>query len=1059
MSPAGVIAQVWPNAEALRAEQRRRTRDSPGGLLLGGSQLFTFGGVNGLLSRLWGQLPSEQRQGQVLAEMAGPLLVQNILDAKAFEQPLLAGLGRGRRFPHRLWRLLVGLRSAGLTPSDLQDLEGPGQQRRQALARLLTDYTEGLSSLGLWDEADQLAALESHLALGKALPVMASWSGLRVKQALWLRPADLRLLRALARQVSVEVEFALTPPVGAGQGVFNLLEVTARALESDPAQQVAVSWRDLETEGGPLAKLSLLEWSPQASYRPSGEEPLELLRCAGRYAEVEALLRRAQDLIEDGVAPHDIALVFPNLQLYGQMAGDVAGRLGLPLSFRRADPLASAPLVQDFAGLLALPRLGYPRQELARVWDSPYLGPALARLLEVSLPRRAGAQLARAGYVDARETPVSDWLARQEGGGGEIASLRELARSCRALTAWLAPLDSAQTLAEYAGRVERMLERLALTDFLRHGLDPGPWPAQVLARDLNSLEGLKGSLAQVSAAAGQIGGQARLNPGRLQGLLLDAWQQSEINDPVGVRGGIKVLRLEDAQGHAPQFLLAGGLSQEEFPQKPQDLHLLSSNERIALGRRVGLPVWRTEEEEYGGQTLRLLLLLASAGHGAALSCPASNPSGAPSQPSLLLSRLAAALGQTEQLAQPQGSLYGELPDLEECRDAASLWGGLARTLLRSGANSDPQAGLAQGALSILCSDHALARNWQDLAGRSQMEEQRLRLEALPAQERLEEAGPFDGLLSKGPCLELLADILAAPRMRRLSPSSLEAYAACPMSWFLNKLLGLREPLAPDWDLERREEGRWVHRVLAAFFKPDEFDPAWDQEQMQERLARCLAREGRKTPGHQVVRRARERVLSFGLARVVAREMTDMAGLRPSRVESDFGGEENGLEVPLPGQAPLVLHGILDRLDQRPGQLRVVDYKHSNSASAISGPLKEADLGVSGFQMPVYLAGAREFFGEPRDAMQARLVPTRRPEFKVRTRDWPGDDPFFGKDQGLRQDMAERGQANLYNGLVSLWQRLSQGQFLAQPSAEACGFCPLSGVCRSRENPAARGGGA
>jgi PD-(D/E)XK nuclease superfamily protein len=1056
LSQVPMIAQVWPGGEALRAELRRRARGSPGGMILGDSQLYTFQGVNGLLAKLWSELPFDSRPGQLLSELAGPLLVQSLLADIGPSEPLLAGLGRGRRFPHRLWRLLVGLKSAGLTPEDLQRLEGQGGKRRLALARLLGAYQAGLAKRNLLDEAAQLAAVEKYFGSGRSLPAIKGWQALQVKQALWLRPMDLRLLRVLSRLLPVEVEFALTPSLGARQQVFKLLEVTARALESDPEQRVEVAWRDLEGEGGPLARLALAEWTTDSLYRPDGDEPLELHRAAGRYGEVEALLRRAQDLMQEGVAPHDILLVFPSLTLYGQMAGDVAARLGLPLSFRRSEPLDAAPLAQALADLLVLPLLGYPRDLLARVWDSPYLGQALARLLGVTLPTKAGSLLARAGYVDARETPVSDWLAGEAGRHGHQAEFVQLARACGALTAWLSPLDRAQTFSQYTGRVARMLERLDLAPFLSQGLGQGPWTAQVLARDLNSLQGLKQALDQALQAAEQVGDNAKLSPGRLHALLGQAWQQTELRNAGGVHGGIKVLRLEDAQGLKPHTLLVGGLSQGEFPARPQDLHLLSGEERIALGRVATLPVWRTEEEEYSGQILRLLLLLASARHGAMLCCPAAGLNGAPQEPSLLLTRLAVSLGREKDLTPPGGSLFGELPALADCRDSGSLWGGLAQVLLKPAIADNPEAGLAQALLAEITKKPDQAKRWQSIGARAKVEEHRRRLEVLPGEARLATAGSYDGRMSSSTARDLLHGILAAPQRRRLSPSTLESFAACPMAWFMGQLLGLPEPLTPGWDLERSEEGRWVHRTLAAFFEPTEFDPAWDRAKQKERLAACLAKTGQNMPGHQVVSRARERVLLKTLPQVVSREMADMGEMLPSLVEKDFGDEQGGLEVPLPGEAPLLLHGILDRLDRGPDGLRVVDYKHSNQASVISRPLKKDDLGTCAFQMPVYVAGAREFFGKHDDALQARVVPTRRPDFQVKSKQWPSDDPFFARDGARRQDMIDQGQANLYNGLLALWQRLSQGQFIAQPSLEACGFCSLAGACRSRENPAARG---
>ncbi|RJX28139.1 MAG: PD-(D/E)XK nuclease family protein [Desulfarculus sp.] len=1060
MSPTGGTAQVWPSSEALLEQLAQRARAAPGGLLLGHSHLYTFHGLHSLPARLWSDLPPEQTAGRPLAELAGPLLVQNLLKELGDREPLFLGLGRGRRFPHRLWRLLVGLKAAGLGPRDLERLDGPGGGRRRSLARLLAAYNQALAQRGLLDEADQLAALEAFLARGGRLPSLEQWQGLVVKRALWLLPGDMRLLRALAGRVPVRVEFALTPPLGAEQAVFRLLEATAQALEADPGQRMEVAWPEPEAAGGPLARLALGLWKPDYAHQASRGEPLTLLRAPGRYAEVEALLGRALELIQAGARPHQIALVFPSLILYGQMAADVAGRLGLPLSFRRPELLASTPLVQALLELLSLPLQGFPRVELARVWDSPYLGPALARRLEVPWPQGAGHLLARAGYVDARETPVRDWLERAAAGRpGQAPALGRLAQACGALTAWLAPLDQPQTLGQYADRVARLLERLDPAPGLVQGLAPGAWPAQVLARDLGSLQGLRRALQGLARAAEQVGEGAALSPGRLLALLRQALEQDELPAAGGARGGIKVLRLEDAHGCAFRHLLMGGLNQAEFPARPSDLHLLGGSERLALGRAAGLPVWRTDEEEYGGQMLRLTWLLAAAQDSVMLACSAADQSGAPSEPSLVFSDLAQAVGRPEVLQAASGAVFGELPPLDRCLEPGALWGGLAQILLRPSLGLEPQAALAQAVLASLAQEPAQARRWQDLAQRARVEEHRLRLEALAEAVRLERAGPFDGRLQSVPARDLLTAVLAAPARRRLSPTSLEAYAACPLSWFLSRLLSLPEPLEPGWDLERSQEGRWVHRALAEFFRPEDFDPAWDAAQQQERLAVCLARARSELGGHALVHGAREEVLRRSLAVVAARELAEMAPLRPMRVEEELGGEDGGLAVALPQGGELLLHGRLDRLDQGLDSLRVVDYKHASRESAIRGPLREEDLGVTAFQVPVYLAAARRFFGRATDNMLARVVPTRRTDIKPAVRDFAADDPFFAGGAKQRERMLAEGRPNLFNGILALWQRLSSGDFVARPSKEACAYCPLSGVCRRRVNSAALGGEA
>ncbi|MBI4800528.1 MAG: hypothetical protein HY794_17710, partial [Desulfarculus sp.] len=363
--------------------------------------------------------------------------------------------------------------------------------------------------------------LFAGLRQGRRLP-QEGWAGLEVRQALWLRPLEMRLLRGLARLLPVRVSFALLEPRSDPWGVYGLLAATAQALESGQEGDMEVEWRP--PRSGPLAELAARVLDPSQAEPRQPSPALELRRLPGRYAEVEALARRALDLVAAGVPAHHIALVFPDLALYGPLAADVAGRLGLPLSFRRGQPLAAQPLAQALLGLLALPLSGYARPELAQVWESPYLaGPLAAWLLGPgqAVPPGAGRLLARAGYVDGRETPAAAWLRRaaQRRPGREGAELEVLAEACQGLQAGLAGLglEEPQTLGDYARAVGQVLARLAPlgpAGAAGQGGAACPWPQEVAVADLAAWQGLQQACQALEQAADQVGGAEALSPGR-----------------------------------------------------------------------------------------------------------------------------------------------------------------------------------------------------------------------------------------------------------------------------------------------------------------------------------------------------------------------------------------------------------------------------------------------------------------------------------------------------------------------------------------------------------------
>ncbi|MFZ5587818.1 MAG: PD-(D/E)XK nuclease family protein [Thermodesulfobacteriota bacterium] len=1075
MSRGKVSAEVWPSRLALEQRRRELARAAPGGLLFA-PPLYTFDGRAGLLQRLAAQMPAAGPRP--LAELAGPLIVHGLLRALADQEPQFGGLAAGRRLPHRLWRLLVQIKAAGLGAQDLSELAGQrgGDGRLAGLGRLLAKYQERLAAQNLVDEADRLAALESALAEGWQPPALAEVAELRVMRALWLRPLDLRLLRALSRRLRVRVEFALVEPRAGRPGVWGLLRATAAALEAGQAGEMEITWGGEQAGDGPLAGAAgaLLALDAPAPDQPL---PLELLQAGGRYAEAEALVAKALDLARHGAPLHEIILAFPDLGLYGPMAADAARRLGLPLTFRRGQPLAGAPLTRAFLSLAGLPLAGYPRAELADVLESPQLAEPLAAWLlgpGGRLPAHPGRLLTEAGYVDGRETPPSAWLNRRAA-LDKKGYYAELSIFCDKLINNLAGLglDRPQPLTAYVAALRRLWQALSAGGGWRA---PGPWPVGARPEGLPGLAALKvaegmaqntldAALAGLEEAARQSGDGQDLTPGRCLALVREALAGVELPGG-GQPGGVAVLRLEDAQGLRPAHLLVGGLNLGEFPQKPGQA-LLGGEERLALGRRAGLPVWRTEEEEYGGQVLRLALLLADVRQSATLSCALADAGGRELNPAFVFTELAERHGPARQAG---GGAFGQLAPLLEAREPLALWGGLARALLAPGPvrAASPEAGLARAALWHCCQGRPeAAARWQDLAGRAAQEARREALDALAPERRPEAADAFSGRLGAPEAAALLDAIMAQPERRLISPSFLDDYNACPQAWFWGRLLRLAKLEPAGWDLERSGEGEWVHRALALYFGQAAPAPPRDPADPGPRLAACLdlacrqlREEGRA--GHPAVWRARQAALAGVLAAVLRREEQDLAGWRIEGLEWELP-EQGGLTLAMDQGPPLRFKGRLDRLERNDaaGLLRVTDYKHAKDGAKLKQgaypPEKDDDASeIASYQIPVYLAGAAEVLGLPPGGVQGRLVNTRLASLKpCSTRPVTPGDPFLQKDPAARQALAGNGQVNLFNAVAALWSRLCGGDFVARPAKNVCKSCDQGLVCRAR--PAAAGG--
>ncbi len=1027
MSPR-LLACIWPSRPARDQALAREARQAPGGLLFTPAWYTMEEFLPLVLDQV--ELPPGW---EALDDVAGPMLVQGLIQDEESESDIYHGMAAGRRLPRRLWRLLLELKAAGITAPALAQLAQGGGRRLRALARLLERYDQTLADLRLADQADRLSRLEEMLAQGRVPPLLLDWAGLRAREVLWLRPLDLRLFRALSRHMPLEVDFYLAPDRGGFASLHGLAGYTEQALMKEGSDSMELRWLDPAEAPGPLAGFigAWLGGEPSPDQPPPG---LELFRAPGRYAEVEEMVSRALDLCRQGVPPHRLALVFPDLAIYDQMALNAARRLGLPLRPAQGRPLVNEPLVQDFLDLLELPLGGYARGDLARVLGSPFLAGPLGRLFTDSgqaLGPEAGRLLSQAGYVDGREEGPGRWLARRS---GDNQAMGELAGTLQNIQAKLEEIYQTTNLKDYINKVISLGQDLGLDEtHPEHQAEP-----HLAVRDLDSACGLMAVLQELALAAGQLdqGPQPEMNPARLAALLREALGSAQGRTGQGVPGGVHLLRLDQTLGLELHTVLVGGLNQGRFPRRSPGQHLVSRRDRLALGRLAGMPVWRTEEEDYGGQLLRLMRLLATSRTGAVLSHPAADQQGREQEASLFFLELEDRLGRRARDLEA-GGVFGQAPPLDRCQDPLSLWTRLAGQLLRPGGD---EVSLARAALHHLLQRPGAPERWADLAARVEMENQRRQGE-----------GPFCGHLESHPARLLLARSLEGHR--RMSPSSLEDYAACPLAWFFGRILGLQRDDEPGWDVERSLEGQWVHRTLALFFDPREFDPHWDQADRQKRLEQCLERAWQGllqySPwGHGLVWQARRRFLENVLATVVEQEWEELESGRPLAVEQNLGPGGRGLEVVLAGGGSITITGRLDRLDRCGNGLVVTDYKHTDDAARLRNAVNQKLLGESAFQIPIYLAAALREYGDGEvELCLGRVISTRRPSHAPRQVQFSSNDPYLESDPRVRSRLPDD-EANIFNEVARIWQAMASGCFAPRPEGGACSYCDFFDPCRA-----------
>lgn len=265
---------------------------------------------------------------------------------------------------------------------------------------------------------------------------------------------------------------------------------------------------------------------------------------------------------------------------------------------------------------------------------------------------------------------------------------------------------------------------------------------------------------------------------------------------------------------------------------------------------------------------------------------------------------------------------------------------------------------------------------------------------------------------------------------KMSASRYEQLRACPYRYYALTVLGLNETEELDDELEKRDAGDWLHRVLQRFHAEREGGNAGLDDVSR---LRALA-----------VDETRE---CFGESPAAADFLPYAAwfdGLAPAyvdwlhAVEAEgwaFEASERELDAPL-DEAALRLHGRLDRVDHRHvdegdargHHRRLIDYKLRSKAalqSQVRSPFEDTQLAFYGA-----LLGSAE--GWPEGGIEAGYLAL---------------DGRDGVAWVAHPEVADSAQA-LLEGLVSDVERLRAGAALpALGEGAACEHCAARGLCR------------
>lgn len=709
-----------------------------------------------------------------------------------------------------------------------------------------------------------------------------------------------------------------------------------------PDRRVLAAWTSLL--GEPDVELSL--------DAPTGDR---VIAATDADDEVRAVVRDVLARLADGTPGHRVAVLYGSRDPYARLLAEHFGAAGVTVNGRGVRPASERILGRALRRLLALPGLGFRRDAvMALLTDAPlhWDGERTHPTRWERLSRKAGvvrgpdwstrlgelAATSRTAADDARAEPDAPPDAGERD-DENAAEAEALAAFVTGVQGRLAQAEAASTWAELADTVHGLW-----TDLL--GGEPPRWLPEEELRVGDTIEGVLRSLPALDSLDAPVSLTALRE-------LVELEMDSDL-DRVGRAGvGVHVGPVRDGVGHDLDAIYLVGLAEGLFPPRPAEDPLLPDAARERTDGVLATLTQRVDDE-----------------HRQFLAAMAAAPAGTAEQPRRVLSF-------------PRGDLRRGGVHLP------SRW--LVPTLARIG--DDPQLvatrwedAVRPTSVDVLPS-HTAALLASRVPGTDQEWRQRAHaahaaVTAVPLLDRARRMRrarrdpvltEFDGLV--GP-----ARLLAERTSGVLSPTSLETWYACPHRYLLQYVLGVRPVEDPEEiiQISALDKGDVMHRVLDRFVRealdagrvPADGAPWTDDDRA--RLERIVEQEftaeaGSGRVGLAAMWDATSRGMKEDLRQLVPHDDERRAATRltPLASEQAFGrAGEADVEVPLPDGRSLRIRGSIDRVDEGPDGLVVLDYKTGSARRyADLNPANPTDHGRY-LQLGLYAVAARRLLGRP-----------------------------------------------------------------------------------------------
>ena len=760
----------------------------------------------------------------------------------------------------------------------------------------------------------------------------------------------------------------------------------------------------------------------------------------GAADEIATAAKEILKLVDDGAAQfHEIGVVARSLDSYGPIIKEVFHQHSIPLAGTFEEPLAQAPLTKAVILLLNLPARDFLRNQVIDLLSSPYFRFPYAD--PKSLPFRpdlwdlATRELAickgAAEWQRLRRYSRRDLALRQISQDEEprkiripAAQLNLLANVVDELANDLLRLPDRASWQAYASAWKMLLEKYLGVARERETTAPADAVPRIAETILDILDDLTGLDSVENRVA--LSDFTRT---------LQHWlERSRLTDDRRNRDGVMALNATAARGVSFRALFVLGMNEGVFPRMIREDAFLRDRDREVLERDLGYKISQ-KLTAFDEEKLLFTLLVGSARERLYCSFQRADESGRALAPSWYIDELTRAFGQGGQLCErtviPRGIAEkaavapfdrDNLLQPQELAIRLILEGRDPTTLIEI---SSPLPDLYQHGRRAVA---AIDRSYDRLL-------------------------PYDGALTD------FDHYWKHVAERGLSPTALETYARCPFQFFARHVLGLDPIDRPEETLgpSAADFGELGHGILNSFYQ-SLIDRGYfkgssakvDVETtLQSVAARAFAEYEEGNPvGYALAWESLKTGMIQTLRQVIARDLSEMveSGFAPASLETD-------MTTRLPGDWPeplpnLAIRGRMDRIDQKDGALRVIDYKFKLGAKPASPDknLLRAALRGERLQPPFYYLLAQSWAEKQ---VRGGRPPAIAAEFYFIAPRW-AEGPLQISAYGS-EGLAGKAGAETRQTIAYLADGVRRGRFFIN-RGEYCGYCDAAPICRKNHPP-------